>query len=233
MNILSRFKAHWWISAIFLCFIFSLAHHENAHGQGSNENLIQLSGIITTADTTDPVPFATVRIKNEPRGTAANMEGFYTLVVKPGDTLEYSALGRERVEYVIPEDTEEENIRRIQPLDEDAILMEEQIIFPWPTKSQFKRAFLNLDMTDDYTERAEENLRREILREMNRSLAMDGPEAQAMEMRRISHDFSRAGGQLDYYMTPEGGTPVPSSLLNPMAWQEFIQSIQEDDYSIE
>ena len=154
-------------------------------------------------------------------------------MVNPGDTIEFSAMGFSKAQFTVPDDIDKRRHRHLQPLAEDTLLLEEQVVFPWPTKSQFKRAVLNLDLEDDYREQAQENLRREILKEMNRSLAMDGREAQTMEMQRISHEFARAGGQRDFYMTQAGGTPVPSSLLDPTAWYELIQSIQRGDFSTE
>src|SRR5688500_1472723 len=90
--------------AVLLTLIFtgfgSKIQAQNNTGE-EDKSLIQLSGVIK-ADVKTPIPFSTVRIKNTVRGTIAAVDGFYSLVVKPKDTIEYVAMGFKTARFTVP-----------------------------------------------------------------------------------------------------------------------------------
>lgn len=64
--------------------------------------LVQVSGYIITGDSSGVVPFANIRNKKTNTGTQATIEGFYTLLVATGDTVEITAIGYEKSVLVLP-----------------------------------------------------------------------------------------------------------------------------------
>ena len=88
-------------------------------------------------------------------------------------------------------------------------------VFPWPTKEQFKEAFLTLHVPDDDLERAEKNLNPYTMSFLAENMPMDG----SMNFRnQMQQQSSRL-----YY---SGQLPV-NNLLNPIAWAKFIQAWQD------
>lgn len=69
----------------------------------SGQTIIQVSGYITHRDSTGITPVAAkiVNLKTK-MGTIANQDGFYTITVGAGDTIEVSALGYEPRKVAVP-----------------------------------------------------------------------------------------------------------------------------------
>ncbi|MBK8414355.1 MAG: hypothetical protein IPN13_08710 [Bacteroidetes bacterium] len=103
-------------------------------------------------------------------------------------------------------------------MSRDTILLQETVIYPWPTKDQFKQAFLNLKVPDNDLERAKRNMALAEMRELMVNMPMDGSgNYKALMMERQNKLYT--AGQ------------YPSiSLLNPIAWAKFIEAWQRGDY---
>lgn len=201
----------------------------SSRGQ-EKQDLIQLSGFIISEDSSTAIPNATAKVVGEPRGTIANLEGFFSLVVKAKDTVEFSSVGFKPARYVIPEDPKDQKIKLIQPLEYDTLVYEEAVVHPWPTKGEFKEAFLELDLPDNRQKIARKNLQRKKLNELSKKLPMDAKENYNLLMQRVHQEGYRQGANLNFY-DMGGGTPVPGSLLNPFAWAEFIDALESGDFS--
>lgn len=201
-----------------------------AFSVAQQEDLIQLSGFVITEDSSTAIPNATAKIVGEPRGTVANLEGFFSLIVKAKDTVEFSSIGFKPARYVVPEDPKDNKIKLIQPLEYDTLVHEEAVVHPWPTKGEFKEAFLELDLPDNRRTIARKNLQREKLNELSKNLPMDAKENFNLYRQQLHREGFRQGANLSFY-NMGGGTPIPGSLLNPFAWAEFIDAIESGDFS--
>ncbi len=127
---------------ILFCFSFSKLSAQN--------NLIQLSGIITDEQTNMPIPYAAIIDQNDFRGVNASMEGFFSIVVAKTDTLQFSALGFKSKYYVVP-DTGSDKITSIAVLlNKDTITLEGVTIYPWPSPEDFRDAFLAYQENMEY-----------------------------------------------------------------------------------
>jgi hypothetical protein len=178
-------------------------------------DLVQFSGVVVTGDSLHPVPFASIMIKSTYRGTVSDYYGFFSFVAKMRDTIEFSALGFKKAFFVIPDTLTDNRCSLIQMLKSDTILLPEARIFPWPTKEQFKDAFLSLHIPDDDLERAKKNLDPYKMSFIAENTPMDG----SMNFRnQMMNQSSRL-----YY----AGQLPPIQLLNPVAWAKFIQMWQE------
>ena len=103
-------------------------------------------------------------------------------------------------------------------LTRDTIHLDETVIYPWPTRDEFRKAFLALNIPDDDMERARKNLDRERLKEISAAMGPDADEAQDYYARQDAY-------KLYYY-----GQSPPVNLLNPFAWAEFFKAWRRGDF---
>ncbi len=200
----------------FLIASFLFAFNYSGICQSLQKNdLVQFSGVVVTGDSLHPVPFTSIMIKSTYRGTISDYYGFFSFVAKMRDTVEFSAIGFKKTTFVIPDTLTDNRCSLIQLLKSDTILLREARVFPWPTKEQFKEAFLSLHIPDDDLERAKKNLDPYKMSFIAENTPMDG----SMNFRnQMQNQTSRL-----YY----AGQLPPIQLLNPVAWAKFIQMWQE------
>lgn len=178
-------------------------------------DLVQFSGVVVTGDSLQPVPFTGIMIKSTFRGTVSDYYGFFSFVARIRDTVEFSAIGFKKISFIIPDTLTDNRCSLIQMLKRDTIQLPEARVFPWPSKEQFKDAFLSLHIPDDDLERAKKNLDPYKMSFIAENMSMDG----SMNFRnQMMNQSSRL-----YY----AGQLPPNNLLNPIAWAKFIQMWQE------
>lgn len=194
-------------------FSFFLFGQEDAE-----RKLIQFSGVVVNGDSLAPVPFTNIIIKNSQRGTMSDYYGFFSFVAKEKDTVEFTSVGYKKSSFIIPDTLTTNRYSLIQMMTRDTILLKETVIYPWPTKEQFKEAFLNLNIPDDDYERALKNLERAEMKERMESIPMDGSGNYKWQMQQYQSRLYYAG-------------QYPSiTLLNPIAWAQFIQAWREGEF---
>ena len=187
-----------------------------SHAQSPIDSaLVQFSGVVVTADSLKPIPFSSIIIKNTSRGTISDYYGFFSFVAKMNDTVEFSAIGFKRTIFIIPDTLTDKSCSLIQILKPDTVLLKEVVIFPWPTKEQFKEAFLRLQVPDDDLTRAEKNLDPDRLVFLAEGMPMDA-----------SLNFKNYMGDRNTRLYYAGQLP-PNNLLDPIKWSKFIQLWQE------
>jgi hypothetical protein len=126
-----------------------------------DKDLIQFSGVIVEIDSLKPIPFTKIIIKASGRGTLADYYGYFSFVAHQKDTIVFSALGYKKAQYIIPDTLAGNKYSLIQILRFDTILLNEAVIFPWPTREQFKEVFFNMKVPEDDLARAKKNMDRE------------------------------------------------------------------------
>lgn len=189
-----------------------------SNGQIFDKTLVQFSGVVVTADSLQPIPFTNIIIERTARGTISDFYGFFSFVAKKGDSIRFSAVGFKPTYFVIPSNLKQNRYSMIQSMQTDTILLREAIIYPWPTKEEFKQAFLDLELVDDDLERAKKNLDDKVLAELAEDLPMDG-----------GLNFKVAAQQQSYQLYYAGQLP-PNNLLNPIAWAKFIEAWKRGDF---
>lgn len=179
---------------------------------------VQFSGVVVTGSNLEPVPFVTILEKSSLRGTSSDYYGFFSFVAEPGDTIQFSCIGFKKNQYIIPDSLPTARYSLIHKIEEDTILLKEKLVYPWPSREQFREAFLNADIPNDDLNRAQKNLDPKVL-----ALKQDAYEIGAgvnfkMQMQQISSQL--------YY----AGQAPPNNLLNPIAWAKFIQAWKNGDF---
>lgn len=190
------------------------------YAQDSNpeHKLIQLSGIVVSGDSLSAVPFTSVMIKGTSRGTICDYYGFFSLVARENDTLAFSSIGFKESEFVVPDTLTQNRYSMIQLIHQDTLELAEIQVFPWPSKEQFKDAFLSLNAPQDDYDRAFENLMKEEIR-----LAVQGVPMTARE--NSQYDIQR-----EYTKLYQIGNINQTTLMNPLAWSQFIKAWKRGDF---
>ena len=203
---------------ILLILLFSFCLFNNIIAQVEDDELVQFSGIVVTADSINPIPYTNIIIKNTWRGTVADYFGYFSFVARKNDTILFSAMGFKKGEFIIPDSITSHRYSLIHTMTNDTIMLAQTVIYPWPTKEEFKEAFLNLDIPDDDYERARKNLNSEQIREIASFYPMDG----SMNYRRSM----QAHQDRLYYL----GQTQPITILNPFAWAQFIKAWKDGKF---
>jgi len=185
---------------------------------GKEHNLIQFSGVIVEGESLHPIPYTSIIVKNTHRGTISDYFGYFSFVAKESDTIEFSAIGFSPAQYIIPDTLSSSTYSLIQVLRKDTVNLKITEVFPWPSKEQFKQAFLNLNIPDDDLARATKNMDRSDLKEQMVGMAMDAS---------LNYKFSSQQYQSKLYYA---GQMPPNNLLNPIAWAKFIQAWKNGDF---
>ena len=182
------------------------------------DGLVQFSGVVVAGDNLQPIPFTNIIIRNTRRGTISDVYGFFSFVARESDTIVFSSVGFKKAEFVIPDSLGDNRYSLIQMMQNDTILLRETVIYPWPSKEDFRDAFLALQLPTDDMERARFNLEQKYLRELSDNMAMDGTE---------NYRFAMQQQQAQLYYA---GQAPPINILNPVAWSQFIKSWRNGDF---
>jgi len=177
-----------------------------------DDDLVQFSGVLVSADSLIPVPFASIIIKNTHRGTLSDYYGYFSFVALKNDTIVFSSMGYKKSSFIIPDTITQKRYSLIHVMDADTILLQTTLIYPWPTEEEFKKAFITLNIPDDDIEIAHKNLAKAELKERAMSFPMD---ANMNYNNYIQNQTSKL-----YYI----GQTQPITILNPFAWAEFIKA---------
>lgn len=180
-----------------------------------DRKVVQFSGMTIDADSLYPIPFVAIVIKGTSRGVYSTGSGYFSLVAQEKDTLEFYSLGYRTGVYVLPDTFTVSQVNHVQTLKLDTVLLTEMVVYPWPSREQFKNSFLALDIPDDDMERARMNLAQQRMVAAAQSVSADGQGAYRAQMQQQSNK--------NYY----AGQYQPNNLLNPIAWAKFIQSMRD------
>ena len=204
--------------ATILLFLFAvLASHSSVRAQEGKPNLVQFSGVVVT-DSLMPVPFTNILVRNTYRGTMSDVYGYFSFVAQEGDTILFSAVGFTRSQFVIPDSLGEQKYSMIHVMNCEMIKLRVMSVYPWPSREQFREAFLNLRLPDDDYQLAMKNL---SPAEMIQRMENLPPDAYQSFRYAMSLDQTKL-----YYA---GGTPN-INLFNPIAWAQFLQAWQNGAY---
>lgn len=184
-----------------------------AQAQNGRPDLVQFSGVVVT-DSLAPVPFTNILVKNSYRGTMSDVYGYFSFVGQEGDTILFSAVGFKRSQYVIPDSLDHNKYSMIHVLKPDTVLLDQFVVTPWPSREQFREAFMNLRLPEDDYQIAMRNLSPAEMMQRMENLT---PDAYSTFQYQMAMDRTQL-----YYA---GGSPAVN-LFNPIAWAQFIQAWQ-------
>lgn len=205
---------------LIFAFLLAAFRPQTARAQFENfkDSVVQLYGVVMTADSLRGLPAVSIIVKGTGRGTLSSPQGVFSIVVMKGDEIEFSCIGFKDKITKIPTDLKGNQFSIIQLMVNDTTYLPAAIIKPRPSREQFERDFVSTDVPDDNIELARKNTDMATRRILMQSLPKDGRESVNMNLARSAQK---------YYYT---GQAPPMNILNPFAWAEFIRSWKRGDY---
>ena len=203
---------------LFTLFATAIVWKSQAQFTQLKDSVVQLYGVVMTADSLKGIPSVSIIVKGQNRGTMSNEQGVFSIVVLKGDKVEFTSTGYKPKLIEVPRNLEGSQQSIIQLMVTDTVYLPATIIKPRPTREQFERDFVNTDIPADNLEIARKNNDEATRRALMRGLPRDG---------RESANYALAQGAKKYYY--QGQTP-PIGLLNPLAWADFIQAWKRGDF---
>jgi len=205
---------------LLLIMLFATAFVWKSQAQFTQlkDSVVQLYGVVMTADSLKGIPSVSIIVKGQNRGTMSNEQGVFSIVVLKGDIVEFTSIGYKPKTIEVPRNLEGSQQSIIQLMVTDTTYMPVTIIRPRPSREQFERDFVNTDIPADNLEIARKNNDAATRQALMRSMPRDG---------RESANYALAQGAKKYYY--QGQTP-PIGLLNPLAWADFISAWKRGDF---
>ena len=198
--------------------MFLLPREARAQFETSRDSVVQLLGIIMTADSLVGIPAVSIMVKGQNRGTISNNQGVFSIVVLKGDEVEFTHVSYQSKTVRIPKNLEGNQYSVVQLMVADTVYLPATILKPRPTPEQFARDFVKNQVPDDEYEIARKNTSAAKRRILMRTTPGDGGEATRIQLNKVA---TRA--------TYQGQTP-PQNIFNPAAWSEFIQAWKRKDF---
>ncbi|MBA4258580.1 MAG: hypothetical protein C0446_05420 [Chitinophaga sp.] len=205
----------------FLIIFIGIGLMQKANAQQNNpyrDSIVQLYGVIMTADSLRGIPSASVIVEGKGRGTITSYDGVFSIAVMKGDRITFSSVGFKNNSIQIPLNLESNQYSVIQLLVSDTAYLPATILKPRPTREQFERDFLNNRFPDDAYEIARKNTDEATRRILLNSLPADGREAVNFQLRQQTNKY--------YY----AGQVPPMNIMNPAAWADFITAWKRGDF---
>ncbi len=195
---------------IFL-FIIHFSYSQNMN------KLIQLSGIVVNSDSLKPISYTTIYNKTVKRGTLSDVYGYFSTVVLPGDTIIFNRFGYNNSSYIVPDTLKDDRYSIIHILNLDSINPPVITIYPWPSKEDFARAFIEMNPYDDALRRAQKMLSGSSLAYLSTVIEGDAISTYAWQRNQ---QYTK--------LYTIGQSPV-NNLFNPVAWSQFVESWKKGD----
>ena len=203
---------------LIIIIIFLIPTCGFAQFEQAKDSVIQLIGVILTADSLDGVPNASITIKGTNRGTITNNEGVFSIAVLKGDVIEISHVSYLSKEVSIPKNLVGSQHSIVQLMVQDNKYLPVTIIRPRPTKEQIYRDFVNAKVNTEEMEIINRNLSPSMRRMLLRTTPKSAQEAYSLQTNQA---FQRVRYQ---------GQLAPQNIFNPAAWMEFINAWKRGDF---
>jgi hypothetical protein len=187
---------------------------------------IQLNGVVMSDDSIPQlIPNVNIFIPGRQQGTISADDGFFSIAIMPGDTVQFSAIGFKREKFYIPDSLKRDKKGYLVEirLQRDTTYLSQVIIYPWPSPDRLKSEFMSIRVPVTDIDIAYRNLAIAALRDRAMAMGYDPIELSKVMMRQQStyyYDRTRYGGM-------SGGSAMLMSLSNPFAWHQLFESLKK------
>jgi hypothetical protein len=198
------------LTIVFTLFFIIVGYSQKS--EKTNHKLIQLSGVVVSSDSLKSIAYSSIYNKTVKRGTLSDAYGYFSTVVLPGDTLIFNRFGYFKSSYIVPDTLTDDRYSIIHILRCDSINPPVITIYPWPSKEDFSRAFVEMETYDDALRRAQKMLSGSNLAYLATTIENDATSVFAWQKNQ---QYTR--------LYTIGQSPV-NNLFNPVAWSQFIDA---------
>ncbi len=204
------------ISTLFTDFTFAQ----------TSEEPIQLNGVVMSDDSLPQlIPNCNIFIRGRQQGTVSDVDGFFSIAILPGDTVQFSVIGFKRERFYIPDTIapDQKGYLAEVHLQRDTTYLSEVVIYPWPAPNRLKSEFMSIAVPTTDLEIAQRNLLIASLRERAAAMGYDA----SMMSKEIMRQQSMQTFNQTRYAGMSGGTATLMALSNPFAWAELFESLKK------
>jgi CarboxypepD_reg-like domain len=201
-----------------IAIVFATLCSSNILLAQQKDSVIQLYGVVMTADSLRAIPAASIVVVGKGRGTITSGYGVFSIAVLKGDKITFSSVGYKDRTITIPQNLPDNQYSVIQLLVDDTVYLPATIIKSRPSREQFERDFASSRMDDDAYEIARQNTEEGKMRALMATLPADGREA-------VNFQFRQQATKIYY-----AGQIPPQNIFNPLAWADFIKSWKRGDF---
>lgn len=200
--------------ACIIVMMYALSLNSASAQQGNEPNIVQLSGLVMSADSTG-IPFVNIYNPRTGRGTASNLKGWFSHPFIAGDEVVFSVIGFKNRAVVIPGDVGEK-FTLIMVLEEEVTELAAVEINPFPTEEIFKEAIMAMNLSEQQ-ESVLRNFEPSVVQELIRTMPIEGS-ADLNYRYMMNQQFQNL---------QNSAGPRTNPLLNPFAWGQFIKSLKK------
>lgn len=185
-----------------------------------SNKLVQFSGIITDADSNSVVPYVTItNISNNNQKYSANYQGYFSIIVNPGDSLLFTAVGFNQKIVVLPTEIADSKYTEMIKIKSETVYLKAVRIYPWATIEEFNKEFLAMKVADDDMAIAKKNLSPKSIQGM------------ILTLPRSAAEISNSNYRYNFDRMMNVNMRQTNPLLNPFAWGKLMQQIFDGDKS--
>jgi CarboxypepD_reg-like domain len=182
------------------------------------DSVVDLYGIVMTADSLKALQGSTVEIKTENRMTTTNESGLFHILAKKGDRIQFTYVGYKPQQLIVPSNIPGNQYSVIVTMVNDTQYLPVTIVRARPTRAQFERDFVNKKLDDSLYDVAKQNTSPQMLKKLSAGLAWDGKEA------ADAHLTSQA--QMYY----SSGQAPRQNIFDLVSWKNFFQAWKRGDF---
>jgi hypothetical protein len=209
----------WFIVTLFF-FLGSWFTPGNLKAQTPKKDnpFILFTGLVLTSDSLRPIPFVNIRSSRRGLIGYTDINGYFDVVVKRGDTILFQQIEKLSSWHVVPDTLVGNRYSVVKLMTQDTVHLPAIFIRALPLKSLFNHEFVTRAIPDDALERARKNLESEELKEESRLRPNDAHQAQSLLTQQRAQ-------QLYYYQQAP-----PQNYLSPVAWMQFFEAWKRGDF---
>ncbi|MFZ4784385.1 MAG: hypothetical protein ACOYLH_02845 [Flavobacteriales bacterium] len=111
--------------------------------------VVQLSGVVMVSDSLYPAPFVGIFRARDYRGTYSDINGYFTLPVEEGDTLQFKCTGLKNSYFIVPSGNSGHQMSIVQLMQTDTVELPTAYILPFPAPQDLRREILAMDLPGD------------------------------------------------------------------------------------
>src|SRR5437762_8414290 len=109
---------------LFSVILFAgFGYSAQAQFEKIKDSVVQLYGVVMTADSLQGIPAVSIMVKGQNRGTITNEQGVFSIVVLKGDKVEFTSIGYKPKLVEIPADLEGNQYSVIQLMVTDTVYL--------------------------------------------------------------------------------------------------------------
>lgn len=193
------------------------------YAQKGGVNPVQVHGVVVSNDSLiQLLPNVQILVKSRGQMTVSGNDGFFSLVAMPGDTVYFQHIGFKLQRFWVPDTLEGDAFLARITLEWDREILDPVIVYPWPSRENFKEEFLAMEIQTTEMDIAQRNLAMDELRERARAMGYDASEMQDYMITMQNQQLYNQGR----FYGADGASAILGALSNPFAWTELFQSLK-------